>query len=246
MSNVLEQYDEISDPLMLGYADVDELALAYETAGGIAFPHVDGTLWLRRRTLYPMPQRWQDGLFCGASREGSSTIKNWPGFGHDASQGYQYAAMRVFGNGYASAATEPVRVDFDDEGNRITPPLPKWPNHLRVVAIADGKIRVTWAYNSFGQGGWPTDFAVYIGPNAGSIYYGVVIATVPFVAGRRLYTYTAGAFSDGAVRGFAVRARNADEIAEHNTVAVEATARADGPDDAIIYMAATRRPRERG
>ncbi len=241
---VLEQFWETTDPLLLGYAHVDQLGLMLDMTGGLAWPHVDGPLFLKRRPLYPTPQPWQDGLWCGAAPPDATTIKNWPGFGHAANMGYQYALFRSFGNGYVSEACEPVRVDFDAAGDPITPALPKWPEQLRGLAIAGGKFRLTWIYDPWGQGGWPTDFAVYAGATPGTIDYNTPIGTVDFVAGTRQFEYVTGAYGEGVNKAFGVRARNVTPVAEKNTLTTPIlTARATGPaDPASVYVGATRRP----
>ncbi len=245
MQEVFEQFLETSDPLLLGCADVDQLCLAYDTTKGLDWLHVAGVMLLKRRTLYPTPQRWQDGLWCGGESVpggGSGTIKNWPGWGHEAGQGYQYLIARAFGNGYVSAASTPVRVDFDDQGDRITPALPKWPEHVRAVAIAAGKFQVTWAYEPFGQGGPPTDFQVFGGSTPATIDYNTPLGTVAFHNQRRL-AFETGAFGEGTERAFAVRGRNSSGVAEKNTATTGVvTARVDGPAGAGIYVASTRRP----
>ena len=241
--DAMEQHWETSDPLLLGYADVDHLCLMYDTTDGLDWPHPDGPLLLKRRTLHGTPQAWAEGLYCGMAGPDASTVKNWSSFPHVAEQGYQYAVFRSFGNGYVSAAPEPVRVDFDDGGDRITPALPKWPEALKGVAIAGGKFKLTWAYNPWGQGGWPKDFAVHLGSSPATIIYDTPLATVDFVASTRKFEYLTGAFQDGVGRAFAVRARNSDAVAEQNELTTPTLiARVTGPDPASVCMGSTRRP----
>jgi hypothetical protein len=241
MAEWLEQVEATTDPIGLGYLDDEMLALGFEICP-FDFPHVDGVVVLRRRLLYPTPQAWADSRIVGSAATGLGSVQNMPGFGHEAGMGYQFAGQRVFGNGYGSPLSKPVRVDFDDEGAVIDPPLPKWPIELQAQAIAGGKFEVSWAYDGYGQGSWPTDFAVYGGVTVAAIDYDTPLGTVDFRDGTVRYRFTTDAFDEGTKRAFAVRARNVTPVAEKNLFATAVkTALATGPAAAEIYLAATRR-----
>lgn len=216
---LLDQFIKTSTLPLKGRAIADAISLGYPLTGGFFFPHRNGAFLLRRRRLYPTPtedveQRW---IFCGGGTLAATQIRNFPGFAHEASMGFQYVVHVAHGNGYISDASEPYRVDFDSGGNLITPALPMWPLDVTAKPIAAGKFRVSWRYSPYGQGGFPTDFAVYAGATAATVDYNTPLGTVTYT-GKAAYTFDTGAFSHGAEKVFAVRARNVTPVAELNTL----------------------------
>ena len=188
---------------------------------GREFPWRDGGVALLRRALYPDLGEW---TYCGLAMGADTQIANYPGMTHSASQGYQYAAVQILGNGMVSAMCQPVRVDFDAEGDRITPGLPIFPINLAAAAIAGGKFRMVWEYDPFGQGADPADFQVFEGGDAESVDYETPLTdsetgltTVPFVGTRRVFQFTTGAYDNHTAHVFGVRGRNVNEVAERNT-----------------------------
>jgi hypothetical protein len=151
-------------------------------------------------------------------------VKNFPGMAHVADQAYEYAAVQFLGNGMVSAMCEPVRLDFDSGGDLISPRLPNAPINLCVKAIAGGKYLIQFGYNPFGQGGPPTDFQVFEGPDRENIDYespltdsvtglNYVAATGP----NANYGFTTAAYGDLTTHVFGVRARSSTPVAEKNT-----------------------------
>jgi hypothetical protein len=195
--------------------------LGHPWTAGLGFPGVVGTdlVLLVRRNLYPVGE-W---YYCGVAEADAGAIFNGDGYPHEASMGYQYAAAFCHANGYRSPFCEPVRVDFDAVPAVITPALPMWPQDVVATAIADGKYRVTWSYDPWGQGGWPTDFQVF-GGLPGAVNYGAPLTdsvtglTYTLAeATRQSYYFTTGVYADGAKTEFGVRARNSGGVAEKNT-----------------------------
>ena len=74
-----------------GFGSADHASLGFEATMGLVLPTVSPIVILARRTLYPTPGVWR---YCGVAHAASLTAKNWPGFGHQADMGYQYAAAR--------------------------------------------------------------------------------------------------------------------------------------------------------
>lgn len=230
-SQRLRQFIENAEPFG-GKAAPNAFALAYPLTRGFCFPILTGAFILRRRTLYPTPGPWID---CGLAFKSASAIKNYPGFAHAASQGYQYTVAVTDGNGYLSHHYEPTRVDFDAEGDLITPALPAWPLEMRAVPIEDGAFRIHWIYDPYGQGAAPTDFEVYEGDDEESIDYNTPLGTADYVANVRAYSYETEGYDDATPKAFAVRARNSEEVAEKNTYTTSVVvARATGPADGAI------------
>lgn len=212
--------------------------LGYLLTGGLFFPFLSGAWLLRRRRLYPEPGPW---LECGiAPLSGTTTIGNFPGFAHEASMGFQYAAAVANGVGYRSAWSEPIRVDFDDGGDLITPFLPAWPTDLWAEPIADGEFRVHWRYSTFGQGAAPTDFEVYVGVNPDSILYDFPLGTTTYTPMVEHYTFdTSMGQADGTKVCFSVRARNVTPVAEKNELTTEiVTGKKTAPTAATILSMA--------
>ncbi len=231
MSVLLDHYKRGCDPYHLGHSNVDVLAMGYAMTEGTVFPYPGGGVVLRRRRLYPDVGPWS---ICGFAKPNETTVANMPGFPKQASMGFQYDAAIVLGNGFAGRFSEPVRVDFDSGGIRISPPLPMFPRHVCSEPIAGGRFRVCWEYDPYGQGEWPTDFRAFRGADAASIDFNTPLTdsvtgltTTPFVGSRRLYEFTTAAYGNGTTHVFAVRARSSAAVSELNTYATQPkTARA--------------------
>jgi len=230
-SQRLRQFIENCEPFG-GKAAPNAFALAYPLTRGLCFPLLAGAYILKRRILYPTPGPWID---CGMAFKSATTIRQYPGFTHTAGQGYQYTVAVTDGNGYISQHYEPVRVDFDGEGDLITPALPVWPLDMRAVAIVDGAFTVYWIYDPYGQGAAPADFAVYEGGDVESIDYESPLGTVDYSVNVRGYSYDTDGYDDGTAHAFAVRARNSEGVEEQNIYTTSVViARATGPADGSI------------
>jgi len=160
---MIEEYNRSAEPLLRGWGGYDFACMGFAVSGGHRFPWPEGCYVLRRRRIYPDVGEW---TLCGTAPLDATSIKNGPGFDHQADMAYQYEVATVFGNGQASAFCEPVRVDFDGSVQLIDP-LPMFPRNLRARPIAGGQFLVTWDYDPYGHGAWPKDFQVFGGPDAG-------------------------------------------------------------------------------
>lgn len=210
----------VLDAFLDGEMTPDQFGAFLFLTGGIAFPLQSGTVVLRRRKLTPRPERW---VICGYAAPGDDTITNDDSVTHEANSSYWYSAAQVYGNGMASAWSEPVRLDFDGSQNLISPGLPNAPENLRVTPLVGGKFLVEGTYRSFGQGGAPKDFQVFAGAAPGSVDYGTPLvdsvtglAYATFDGSRERFTFTTAAFADGTTKAFAARARNAAGVAERS------------------------------
>lgn len=237
----LRQYRETCDPFHVGDTAMDQLVLGYPMTLGEFFPFLSGAVLLLRRRLYPAPKPWR---YCGWARTSEATISNLNGFDHEASMGFQYVAVRAFGNGYISPACEPVRVDFDGAGDLIDPALPMPPVNVVAQPVLDGAFDVHWQYDPWGQGGFPTDFQVFGGATVATIDFGTALGTVLYVADRD-YTFTTETFSDGAPKSFAVRARNSSGTAELNIVGTAVLKAIATPPTGATIQTADMRPHKR-
>lgn len=244
MIDVLRQ--QVIDPIALGDENADTFALGYALTLGDDWPLADARILLCRRSLYPTPGKWE---YCGLAHTDAGEIANWPAKGHEADQAYQYAAAVALANGFVSAFSEPVRVEFDDEGALVTPATPNAPTGVTVSALAAGTFCVRWSYDPYGHGADPTDFQVF-GGEPGSIDWDTPLADgneeteVAYVRGRTAYSFVTQAYGDGVERAFGIRGRNADGTAERNTIeSSSAIARVDAPADASIRLAHQRRQR---
>ena len=119
---------------------------------------------------------------------------------------------------------EPVRLDFDGDGDLITPPLPNFPVAAVAAPTAGGKYHITWEYDSYGQGGWPTDFQVFEGSTPETVDYNTPLTdsvtgetTVVYRGNQRIYRFTTQAYDHWSEHVFAVRGRNSNGTAEKNT-----------------------------
>ncbi len=211
---LIDHHNANADPLMLGQLTADHALLGYGLTLGAHYPWVDGGVALQRRRLYPTPETiW---TFCGMARPGEATIISNDGVQHDSNHAYQYRAAKFHGNGYVGEFSEPVRLDFDNAGNQILPLMPMPPIGLAAAAIDGGKIRVCFAYEAFGQGGYPTDFQVFEGATAATIDYNTPLGTIAFDNTKRRYEFTTTAFADSTPHVLVVRARNSGGVAEQN------------------------------
>lgn len=228
------------DPFVSGDLRADQLALGYPVLRGLIMPDLVGPIVLMRRQVYPGDiSPW---TFAGTAHPAAVTISNGEGVSHGVSSGYEYAAARMFGNGYIGEVTEPIRVDFDAAGDLIEPALPTWPRDLRVTPITGGAFRIVWLYVPWGQGGPPTDFAVYHGASKATISYAAPIGTVVYMPYLIEQFYETGAYGDQTPHAFAVRGRNVDGVAELNEFTTETIkAEAGTPIAATILSAEIRR-----
>lgn len=243
MSHVLPQFRRTSDPLKCGFSDPDFAELGYALTRGFAFPALSDVLVLMRRKLYTTPELWH---YCGSVDADQATVQNADGYPHETDMGYQYAAALCHANGFRSPFCEPVRVDFDGAGALIEPALPVWPIQVAASPIAGGKFTITWTYDPWGQGAYPTDFQVFAGlamdwgtPLVDSV---TGLDYTPYVPNRQAYYFTTGAYGDGVAKTFGVRARSSDEVAEQNEfTATSVRARAAAPVKAVVRSIRQRR-----
>ena len=224
------------DPYARGHTSHALMALGYPMTRGLMFPFTGGGVVMLRRRLYPVTGAWS---YCGFARPAETTITNMPGFDHGANTAWQYTAARILGNGFISLLAEPVRVDFDGGGARITPALPTFPLHIVAKAIAGGKFRIIWEYDPFGQGAYPKDFQVFSGTETVMNFASPVPLegggdSVAYAGGqRRFEAITQNGPTDGTKVRFGVRARNSGGVEEQNTrTTLVYVARALGPADA--------------
>ena len=197
------------------------MGLMMHLTNGFEFPWREGGVALMRRELYPTVNVWE---YCGIAVEGESQVENYADMGHLANQAYQYAAVTFLGNGLISQGCEPIRLDFDGNGDLIQPGLPMFPVHLVATLLAAGRFEVQWEYDSYGQRLWPKDFQVFEGPSAGEVDYETPLtdpvtglSAVPFRGLQQRYTFTTPTFDDHSEHVFAVRSRNINDVAELNT-----------------------------
>lgn len=250
MSYLRDQHWATSDPFLRG-TQAAQLCTLMSMTHGQMWPWMEGGAMLLRRTLYPTFGSWE---YCGISTPAEGTIRQYDGFVHAPSQAYQYTAVRLLGNGFVSTMARPIRLDFDDEGALILPLLPAPPRDLAVTTLSGGRFRVTWSYDALGQGGYPHDFQVFEGEDAGSIDYDTPLVDsitglnhVRYLAGRSHFAFTTAAFAHGSDHVLAVRGRNSEAVAEQNTqhggvVIARSTAPsgADAPREGIVSAASGR------
>lgn len=243
MSHILPQFLRTFDPLKRGFSDPDFAELGYSLTKGFAFPALDDVIVLVRRKLYTTPELWH---FCGQVDADQATVQNADGYPHDVSMGYQYAAAFCHASGFRSPFSEPVRVDFDGGGALITPALPMWPIQVAATPIAGGKFTITWTYDPWGQGAYPTDFQVFAGlpmdygtPLTDSV---TGLTYTLYVPNHQAYSFTTGVYGDGVAKTFGVRARNSGGTAEQNEfTATSMRARAAAPAKAEVRSIRQRR-----
>lgn len=237
---IARQMRETRDPHGRGDWTAEMRTLGHFRLRGRRWLYRAGVVLLMRRRLYPTPGAWD---YCALADLAETEIANREAYPHGPNTAWQYAAVRVHGNGFASVASEPVRIDFDAEGAVITPRLPAWPLEVAATPIAGGEFTITWMYDAWGQGDWPTDFAIYEGSDADSIDYDTIVGTAAFDPSVAQHSYTTSeTYGDGTEHCFAVRGRNSNQVAERNTITTAVvTARASGPAAATIRRAAQRR-----
>lgn len=241
MSHVLPQFLKTFDPFKRGFGDADHAELGYAVTKGFAFPATVDDILLMRRELYPTIGLWH---YCGASA--TAALQNADGYPHEVSMGYQYAGAFCHPNGFRSALSEPVRIDFDGAGDLIAPALPMWPIQVVATPTAGGKFKLTWSYDPWGQGNYPTDFQVFAGL---PMDYGTPLTDsetgltyTPYVADQQAFSFTTGVYGDGVAKVFGVRARNSGGVAEQNTfVSTSRLARAAAPAKGEIRSVRQRR-----
>lgn len=229
----------VLDAFLDGEMTPDQFGMLLSLTGGMMVPLESGTVILRRRKLTPAPERW---VICGYAAPGDSTIAHDDSVTHEANASYWYSAAQVFGNGIASAWSEPVRLDFDGGSNLISPGLPNAPENLRVTPIAGGTFLIEGTYRAFGQASAPADFQVFAGAAPGSVDYNTPLVDsvtglnyAAFDALGERFSFTTAAFADGTAKAFAVRARNAAGIVERSELPTKIkVARADGPTGAVV------------
>jgi len=235
-TEALRQHLATADPFGEGYWGPDQIALGFHALAGRC-PYPSGAVALMRRRLYPAAGDWD---YCGTAKLSGATISQ-AAAPHEVDMGYQYAAAALLGNGYVSEKCQPVRVDFDSNRDIISPALPMWPKELCVRPAVGGRYILHWAYDEWGEGTPPSDFAVFEGATAETVDYDTPIGTVTYVVGRNLYEFTSGQYSGGTSHVFAVRARNSNSVCELNTFTSDPTvAEAGTPASATISLASTR------
>ena len=240
MEKALSQLRETADLVAGGVSSVEALTLGMQAMLGLRVPLVSDRIVLLRRQMYPAPGGYH---YCGSADPEDGEIANEVTYGHEAEMGYQYAAVRMHANGYRSVACEPVRVDFDDEGELIVPALPAPPADLAATPIGGGKFLVTWRYSTFGQGACPADFQVFAGETTPDYETPLVdseteLAYVSYEPGRAGYGMRTAAYEEGTVRVFGVRGRNSNGVAELNVLTTSPRrAAAASPVDGTIRAA---------
>ncbi len=233
------QASRTGDPFLSGDLEADQLMLDYPVTRGLLFPDMVGPVLLMRRKVYPGDI--EDWYYAGSAHPNTGTIVNANGVTHNASSGYEYTALRAFGNGFVGRIREPIRVDFDGAGAIITPALPTWPRDLRVAPAAGGTFNIYWLYVPWGESNPPADFQVFEGTTPATIDYGTPLGTITHDGSQEQYTFTTGAYTDGTKHSFAVRARNSGGVAELNEFASDVLAAEDStPAAATIASAAVR------
>ena len=251
MGFLLEHHRAVADPFGRGHT-APQMGLMMFVTRGLKVPFVNGAVILLRRKVYPDPTTspWQ---YVGWAVGSASQIKNYPGMGHDADQGYIYSAVRMLGNGMVSQAAEPVRLDFDGAGNLITPLLPNWPVNLIAEPIAGGKFAIVWEYVAYGHGAYPADFQVFEGATPGTVNYATPLVdsetglnVVAIEGDRRVYRFTTAAYANRSTHVFAVRSRNSGGVAELNSFTTATVkARSVTPADASAIISGHVQPRSR-
>ena len=139
--------------------------------------------------------------------------------GHVADSWYCYAVQQISGLGVRGPIGHPRRVEFDDEV-AIRGPSPNTVRALHATRLAAGKFRPSWIYSPVGQGAPPADFQVFDDSAApGTIDWETPLTDsvtgldyVPYRPGRQVFSFTTGAYDDGAAITFGVLARNADSL----------------------------------
>ena len=116
-----------------------------------------------------------------------------------------------------------------DAGGSLVGSVPNAPADLSAKAIDAAKVELVFHYPAFFQEVAPAEFKVYYDNGGGSIDYGTPLATISYVEGRDVYSWTSGALSGGTTYLFAVRARSAADDEEQNGNEVSVMAISAGP-----------------
>lgn len=128
-----------------------------------------------------------------------------------------------------------ARIILDGSGNDVTN-RPLAPPHLRAMSQAGGSVAIEWLWPFNTRSKTPTGFHVYLG-TSGTVNYGTVKATVPYIAGRPAYRAVITGLTDGTAYVAGVRAYNA--IGEEpNTSSVSFTADATPPASVLSLISA--------
>ena len=107
---------------------------------------------------------------------------------------------------------------------------PNQPAGLTATAIAGAKIRLTWSYESGGEGATCTVFNLYTDGGTGNVDYSSTTDTETKTGGTRSsYTWDSSALTDATAYKFAVRASTAAGIEDGNLIVVSATADSTAP-----------------
>ncbi|HMQ14397.1 MAG TPA: hypothetical protein PKC49_00330 [Phycisphaerae bacterium] len=114
-----------------------------------------------------------------------------------------YRVDRVNRCGVASRGSGAVPRVWDDSAD--VGDLPNNPSGLARVQVGSA-VRLSWIYEPAGQQAPPDRFDVFGGD---PMDWQTVVASVPYVAGRRRYAWKSGEMTDGDVAQFSVRARSA-------------------------------------
>jgi len=223
-----------------GVATFDQLGLGYPVLRGLMFPDLVGPIALQRRQVYPGDIG--DWHYAGMAHPDATSIVNGDGITHGSTTGWEYIAARINGGCFVGSWSEPTRVDIDAGGDIITPLLPTWPRDVRVETRPGGTFVVAWLYNPWGQGAYPTDFAVYDGADKDNISYASPIGTTTFIPSRSVFTFTTDPYADDAARAFAVRARNSGGVAERNEFTTDNIIARDATPDGGDILSAKVRP----
>lgn len=228
------------DPHNCGRLRGDMRSLGYLVNRGRCFPVREGGVALLRRPLYTSPGDW---YFCGWAEIDGTTIRNRANYAHGANTAWQYAAVRVLGNGWQSDVAHVIRVDFDSEGALIDD-MPMWPLEVTAEPISGGQVTIRWLYDHFGEGGPPAAFYIYDGIDKDNISYVGNIGSVTTMRVDGIYEFTTNKtpYADGVTRAFAVRARSASAHNEENLYTTDTITIVNAsPADATIRSATPRR-----
>jgi hypothetical protein len=226
LAGLLDKYLLHYDPLWLG-AGLRGLANGMHATLGQLFPRCGGGYNLYRGAGGVEAVDFEVPV--GAAGRGATEIRNFPERGHDTEVTYWYA-LRPIGPGGVEQpdVAEWALVGFDAAGALIDPPV-RAPWDPRAEPLKEGRFRISWRHYAAADGAGLPQFRVYTDNGSGTIDYGTVVAAVPFRMMRREYAYESGAFGDGTLVRWAVRAVNSNGQEERNTLWVSARASHSAP-----------------